>query len=80
MFCRSDIINYGNLHDIDFICTKTLCQGGDCCDFLFVKHRRGEVWHQTSGRKGTNNLRDDQLVPAGIDMKTCCRKRVSLLR
>ena len=40
MFCRSDIINYGNLHDIDFICTKTLCQGGDCCDFRFVKHRR----------------------------------------
>ena len=47
MFCRSDIINYGNLHDIDFIRTKTLCQGGDCCDFRFVKHRRGEVWERT---------------------------------
>lgn len=46
MFCRSDIINYVNLHDIDFICTKTLCQGGDCCDFRFVKHRRGEVWER----------------------------------
>lgn len=46
MFCRSDIINYGNLHDIDFICIKTLCQGGDCCDFRFVKHRRGEVWER----------------------------------
>ncbi len=47
MFCRSDIINYSNLHDIDFICTKTLCLGGDCCDFRFVKHRRGEVWGRT---------------------------------
>ena len=39
-----------------------------------------EVWHQTSGRKGTNNLRDDQLVPAGIDMQACHRKCVTLLR
>ncbi len=23
--------NYGHLHNIDFIRTKTLCQGGDCC-------------------------------------------------
>ena len=30
-----------------------------------------EVWHQTSGGKGANNLRDDQLVPAGIDMEAC---------
>jgi hypothetical protein len=28
MFCHSDIINYGNLHNIDFIRTKTLCQRG----------------------------------------------------
>lgn len=47
MFCHSDIINYGNLHNIDFIRTRTLCQGGDCCDFRFVKHRRGEVWERT---------------------------------
>jgi len=47
MFCRSDIINYGNLHNIDFIRTKTLCQGGDCCDFRFVLHRKGEVWKRT---------------------------------
>lgn len=47
MFCRSDIINYGNLHNIDFIRTKTLCQGGDCCDFCFVRHRKGEVWERT---------------------------------
>ena len=25
MFCRSDIINYDNLHNIDFIRTRTLC-------------------------------------------------------
>ena len=36
-----------------------------------------EVWHQTSGRKGTNNLRDDQLVPAVIDMQACHRKCVT---
>lgn len=47
MFCRSDIINYGNLHNIDFIRTKTLCQGGDCCDFCFVRHRKGEAWERT---------------------------------
>ena len=39
--------NYGNLHNIDFIRTRTLCQGGDCCDFRFVKHRRGEEWGRT---------------------------------
>lgn len=47
MFCHSDIINYGNLHNIDFIRSQTLCQGGDCCDFRFVRHRRGEVWERT---------------------------------
>lgn len=39
--------NYGNLHDIDFIRTRTLCQGGDCCDFRFVRHRKGEKWERT---------------------------------
>ena len=39
-----------------------------------------EVWHQTSGSKGTNNLRDVLLVPAGIDMEACHRKCVTLLR
>ena len=47
MFCHSDIINYGNLHNIDFIRTRTLCQGGDCCDFRFVRHRKGESWERT---------------------------------
>ena len=47
MFCHSDIINYGNLHNIDFIRTRTLCQGGDCCDFRFVRHGKGETWERT---------------------------------
>lgn len=47
MFCRSDIINYGNLHNIDFRRTQTLCQGGQMCDFCFVRHRKGEVWERS---------------------------------
>jgi len=47
IFCHSDIINYGKLHNIDFIRTKTLCQGGDMCDFCFVRHRKGEIWERT---------------------------------
>ena len=47
MFCHSDVINYGNLHNIDFIRTQTLCQGGDCCDFCFVRHKKGEVWERS---------------------------------
>ena len=38
--------NYGNLHNIDFIRTRTLCQGGDCCDFRFIRHRKGETWER----------------------------------
>ena len=37
MCCHADIINYGSLPYTDFIRTKTLCQGGDCSDFLFVR-------------------------------------------
>ena len=47
MFCHSDIINYGNLHNIDFIRTQTLCQGGEKCDFCFVRHRKGETWERS---------------------------------
>ena len=47
MFCYSDIINYGSLHNIDFRRTQTLCQGGQMCDFCFVRHRKGEVWERT---------------------------------
>ena len=47
MFCHSDIINYGNLYNLDFSRTQTLCQGGDKCDFCFVRHRKCEVWERT---------------------------------
>ena len=49
MCCHADIINYGSLPYTDFIRTKTLCQGGDCCDFLFVRHDTdaGDGWQRT---------------------------------
>ena len=49
MFCHSDIINYGNLPFIDFKRSKTLCQGGDYCDFDFVRHPTdaGDGWERT---------------------------------
>ena len=43
--------NYGHLCNIlphtDFIRTQTLCQGGDLCDFRFVRHAKGEQWERT---------------------------------
>lgn len=49
MCCHADIINYGSLPYTDFIRTKTLCQGGDFCDFLFVRHETdaGDGWERT---------------------------------
>jgi len=49
MCCHADIINYGNLPYTDFIRTKTLCQGGDHCDFCFVRHDTdaGDGWERT---------------------------------
>ena len=47
MFCHADIINYGSLPYTDFIRTQTLCQGGDRCDFRFVRHRKGEQWQRS---------------------------------
>lgn len=49
MCCHADIINYGKLHYTDFIRTKTLCQGGDVCDFKFVRHDTdaGDGWERT---------------------------------
>ena len=46
MCCHADIINYGDLPYTDFIRTKTLCQGGDVCDFRFVRHETdaGDGW------------------------------------
>lgn len=44
-----DIINYGSLPYTDFIRTKTLCRGGDLCDFRFVRHETdaGDGWERT---------------------------------
>ncbi len=49
MCCHADIINYGALPYTDFIRTKTLCQGGDLCDFLFIRHATdaGDGWERT---------------------------------
>jgi len=47
MFCHADIINYGNLPYTDFIRTQTLCQGGDKCDFCFIRHNKSEQWQRT---------------------------------
>ena len=49
MCCHADIINYGNLPYTDFIRTKTLCQGGDLCDFRFVRHKTaaGDGWNRS---------------------------------
>ena len=48
MCCHADIINYGSLPYTDFIRTKTLCQGGDVCDFRFVRHDTdaGDGWER----------------------------------
>ncbi len=50
MCCYADIINYGSLPYTDFIRTKTLCQGGDVCDFRFVRHDTdaGDGWERTN--------------------------------
>jgi len=49
MCCHADIINYGSLPYTDFIRTKTLCQGGDFCDFKFVRYKTdaGDGWERT---------------------------------
>ncbi len=48
MCCHADIINYGQLPFTDFIRTETLCQGGEQCDFLFVRHDTdaGDGWER----------------------------------
>ncbi len=48
MCCHADVINYGELPYTDFIRTKTLCQGGDLCDFRFVRHKTdaGDGWQR----------------------------------
>ena len=50
MCCHADIINYGSLPYTDFIRTETLCQGGERCDFRFVRHETdaGDGWQRTN--------------------------------
>ncbi|MCR5795057.1 MAG: L-2-amino-thiazoline-4-carboxylic acid hydrolase [Solobacterium sp.] len=49
MCCHADIINYGDLPYTDFIRTQTLCQGGNLCDFRFVRHKTdaGDGWQRS---------------------------------
>ena len=49
MCCHADIINYGNLPYTDFIRTETLCQGGERCNFQFVRHETdaGDGWERS---------------------------------
>lgn len=37
LFCDVDNATYGGLKKLGFSRTKTLCYGGDCCDFHFYK-------------------------------------------
>ena len=48
MCCHADIINYGSLPYTDFIRTKTLCHGGDMCNFRFIRHDTdaGDGWER----------------------------------
>ena len=49
MCCHADVINYSNLPYTDFIRTETLCQGGELCDFRFVRHETdaGDGWERS---------------------------------
>ena len=49
MCCHADVINYGNLPYTDFIRTKTICNGGDICDFRFIRHDTdaGDGWKRS---------------------------------
>ena len=55
----------GSAKQVNLLCTRSL------------RRLTIEVWHQTSGCNSANNLRDDQLVLAGIDMEACHRKCVT---
>ena len=50
MFCKCDIINYGELNNIDFVRKGTLCYGDDRCDFKFVRYKNGELLERTNSR------------------------------
>lgn len=48
MFCKCDIINYGELNYIDFIRKGTLCYGDDRCDFRFVRYKDNDFTRSKS--------------------------------
>lgn len=50
MFCKNDIIVYGELNNIDFKRTGTLCQGFDKCDFCFVKYQKGQNFERSKSQ------------------------------
>ena len=50
MFCKNDVIVYGELPGIDFQITGTLCQGHDRCDFCFIRHPAGEAFTRSKSR------------------------------
>ncbi len=50
LFCQCDVINYGELDGIDFKRTKTLCYGDEKCDFMFVKHPKGESFERSKSK------------------------------
>lgn len=50
MFCKCDIINYGELNNIDFIRKGTLCYGDDVCDFRFVRYKDNESFIRTKSK------------------------------
>ena len=50
MFCKCDILTYGELPGIDFVRTGTLCYGCDRCDFRFVRYEKGEPFTRTESR------------------------------
>ena len=50
MFCKNDILVYGELEGIDFQRTGTLCQGYDKCDFCFVRHPKGEAFTRSKSQ------------------------------
>lgn len=46
-FCHNDIIVYGELERTDFIRTKTLSNGDDCCDFKFIRYKKNEKFERS---------------------------------
>ncbi|RRD92246.1 hypothetical protein EII17_14260 [Clostridiales bacterium COT073_COT-073] len=50
MFCRCDLIMYGQLSGIDFQRKGTLCYGEKKCDFKFIRHKKGKQFQRSHSR------------------------------